>query len=48
MSPPPHAPPPHHPVQWFNKLLFELWPFYDRGICKTIKEVVEPIMDYYK
>ncbi|KIZ02297.1 hypothetical protein MNEG_5658 [Monoraphidium neglectum] len=35
-------------MEWFNKLLGELWPYYDRGICKVVKEVVEPIMDFYR
>jgi Ca2+-dependent lipid-binding protein len=25
-----------------------MWPYYDRGICTMVKEIVEPIMDYYK
>jgi len=39
-------PPP--PLQWLNKLLGELWPFYDRGICKFVKEFVEPVMESYR
>lgn len=35
-------------LQWFNRLLSELWPYYDKAIAKTVKEVVEPIMDEYK
>eukprot|EP00884_Botryococcus_braunii_P004597 jgi/Botrbrau1/14138/Bobra.182_3s0079.1 len=37
-----------HRLEWFNRLLGELWPYYDKAIGKTIKEVVEPIMDEYK
>jgi hypothetical protein len=25
-----------------------MWPYYDRGICKVVKDVVEPIMEQYK
>jgi hypothetical protein len=34
--------------QWFNQLLEEMWPYYDKAIGKAIKEVVEPLMDEYK
>lgn len=35
-------------MEWLNKLLFEMWPYYDRGICQFVKDFVEPIMDQYK
>jgi len=34
--------------QWLNRLLTEVWPYYDRGICCMVKEVVEPIFDQFK
>lgn len=35
-------------LQWLNRLLAEMWPYYDRGICKMVKEVVEPIIEQYR
>jgi hypothetical protein len=32
-------------MEWLNRLLSELWPYYDRGICSMVKEVVEPILE---
>lgn len=26
----------------------ELWPYFDRAVCQTVKDVVEPIMDAYR
>eukprot|EP00877_Chromochloris_zofingiensis_P004904 jgi/Chrzof1/14414/Cz09g02020.t1 len=35
-------------MEWLNKLLVELWPYFDRAVCQTVKDVVEPIMDAYR
>jgi len=35
-------------VEWMNRILKECWPFYDKAICGTIKEMVEPEVDKYK
>lgn len=35
-------------MEWLNRLLAEMWPYYDRGICKMVKEVVEPIIEQYR
>ncbi|KAF8057744.1 SYT2 [Scenedesmus sp. PABB004] len=35
-------------MEWLNKLLVEVWPYYDRGVCKAVREVVEPIMEAYR
>jgi hypothetical protein len=40
-----HAPTAH---QWLNRLLEEVWPYYDRGVCRMVKEIVEPIMEQYR
>lgn len=32
-------------MEWLNRLLSELWPYFDRGICNLVKEAVEPIME---
>ncbi|GMH34868.1 hypothetical protein BSKO_02729 [Bryopsis sp. KO-2023] len=32
-------------VEWLNKILSQMWPFYDKAICKHIKDLVEPIME---
>jgi hypothetical protein len=31
-----------------NRLLSELWPYYDKAIAKAVKEAVEPIMNQFK
>ncbi|KAI8474104.1 MAG: hypothetical protein J3K34DRAFT_456945 [Monoraphidium minutum] len=35
-------------MEWLNKLLGEMWPYYDRGICRVVKETVEPIMETFR
>ncbi|CAD7701174.1 unnamed protein product [Ostreobium quekettii] len=35
-------------VVFLNKFLEQAWPFYDKAVCTTIKEVVEPIMNDFK
>jgi hypothetical protein len=35
-------------LQWFNRMLEEMWPYYDRGICSTIKSTLEPIIESYR
>jgi hypothetical protein len=35
-------------MEWLNKLLSEMWPYYDRAICAVVKEVVEPLMEQYR
>ncbi|WIA11325.1 hypothetical protein OEZ85_011448 [Tetradesmus obliquus] len=35
-------------MEWFNRMLEEMWPYYDRGICATIKQVVEPIIESFR
>jgi len=35
-------------MEWLNRLLEEMWPYYDRGICQVVKDTVEPIMEQYK
>jgi Ca2+-dependent lipid-binding protein len=35
-------------MEWFNRLLSELWPYYDRGICRVVREFVEPVMEQYR
>lgn len=32
-------------MEWLNRLLSELWPYYDRGICNLVKDVVEPVLE---
>lgn len=34
-------------MEWLNKMLVELWPYYDKAICDTIKEQVEPMIAQY-
>jgi Ca2+-dependent lipid-binding protein len=34
--------------QWLNRLLVEVWPYYDRGVCSMVKDIVEPIMEMYR
>lgn len=35
-------------MEWLNRILEEVWPFYDRGICDMVKQIVEPIMEQYR
>ena len=35
-------------AEWLNRLLSELWPYYDKAIAKAVREAVEPIMNQYK
>eukprot|EP00879_Flechtneria_rotunda_P017918 GHRR01018780.1.p1 GENE.GHRR01018780.1~~GHRR01018780.1.p1 ORF type:complete len:574 (+),score=155.68 GHRR01018780.1:228-1949(+) len=35
-------------MEWLNRMLSEMWPYYDRGICTMIKDTLEPIMDQYR
>jgi Ca2+-dependent lipid-binding protein len=35
-------------TQWLNRLLVEVWPYYDRGVCHMVKDIVEPIMEMYR
>ena len=32
-------------VQWLNCVLEEVWSFYDRGVCKMVKQIVEGIFE---
>lgn len=25
-----------------------MWPYYDRGVCSMVKDIVEPIMEQYR
>ncbi|RWR81710.1 C2 calcium-dependent membrane targeting [Cinnamomum micranthum f. kanehirae] len=31
-------------LDWLNKFLENMWPYLDKGICKTVKEIVKPII----
>lgn len=35
-------------VKWLNRILTELWPYYDKAAAAMIKETVEPLMEQYK
>eukprot|EP00882_Tetradesmus_deserticola_P006163 GHRQ01006488.1.p1 GENE.GHRQ01006488.1~~GHRQ01006488.1.p1 ORF type:complete len:665 (+),score=277.92 GHRQ01006488.1:457-2451(+) len=35
-------------MEWFNRMLAEMWPYYDSGICGIIKATLEPIIEYYR
>eukprot|EP00210_Caulerpa_lentillifera_P002283 g2193.t1 len=35
-------------VEWFNKILTQMWPFYDKAVCDAIKESIEPVMKSMK
>ncbi|PSC74351.1 synaptotagmin-5-like [Micractinium conductrix] len=35
-------------MEWLNRILEKVWPYYDEAICATIKEQVEPLMMQYK
>ena len=35
-------------LQWLNRMLQGMWPYYDKAIGAAIKEAVEPLMDQYK
>lgn len=35
-------------VEWLNKVLEKVWPYYDRAVCAAVKEVVEPLLNAYK
>ncbi|GBG61637.1 hypothetical protein CBR_g22435 [Chara braunii] len=35
-------------VDWLNKFLKELWPFLDKAVCKTVKEIAIPIIEEKK
>ena len=35
-------------VQWLNRMLQGMWPYYDKAIGAAIKEAVEPMMEQYK
>ncbi|KAJ4702147.1 Synaptotagmin-2 like [Melia azedarach] len=31
-------------VDWLNKFLEHMWPYLDKAICKTVREIVKPII----
>ncbi len=35
-------------LQWLNRMLQGMWPYYDKAIGAAIKEAVEPMMEQYK
>ncbi|KAK9868031.1 hypothetical protein WJX84_002145 [Apatococcus fuscideae] len=35
-------------VEFLNKAMLEMWPFYDKAACAMIKQTVEPLMNDYK
>ncbi|KAL4424271.1 hypothetical protein ABPG75_001572 [Micractinium tetrahymenae] len=35
-------------MEWLNRILEKVWPYYDEAICKLVKEQVEPLMMQYK
>ena len=35
-------------AEWLNRILGELWPYYDKAIAKAVKDAVEPLMEQYK
>ncbi|BDA44378.1 Synaptotagmin-5 [Coccomyxa sp. Obi] len=35
-------------VEWLNRMLQGMWPYYDKAIGAAIKEAVEPMMEQYK
>lgn len=35
-------------VEWLNKALSQMWPFYDKAVCDAIKESVEPVIQSVK
>lgn len=35
-------------AEWLNRMLGELWPYYDKAIAKAVKDAVEPLMEQYK
>lgn len=35
-------------AEWMNKILLEMWPFYDTAVCEIIKVSVDPILDQVK
>ncbi|KAH7444352.1 hypothetical protein KP509_02G074800 [Ceratopteris richardii] len=34
-------------VDWLNKFVRDLWPYLDKAICKTIKEITQPMIEEY-
>lgn len=34
-------------VDWLNKFLKDLWPYFDKAICKIIKDTTRPLIDQY-
>lgn len=35
-------------AEWLNRMLGELWPYYDKAIAKAVRDAVEPLMEQYK
>ena len=35
-------------AEWLNRVLGELWPYYDKAIAKAVRDAVEPLMEQYK
>ncbi|XP_020524310.1 synaptotagmin-3 isoform X2 [Amborella trichopoda] len=34
-------------VDWLNKFVHDMWPYLDKAICRTIKQMAEPIFGQY-
>jgi hypothetical protein len=32
-------------IDWFNGILEEVWPYYDKGVCKMVKQMTEQIFE---
>ena len=35
-------------AQWLNRLVTNMWPYYDKAAGQAIREAVEPILEQYK
>ena len=35
-------------AQWLNRLVVDMWPYYDKAAGQAIREAVEPMMEQYK
>ena len=35
-------------AQWLNRLVINMWPYYDKAAGQAIREAVEPILEQYK